>query len=281
MSQPAKELYPLAGKRKGLKRSTVQIGRVEVGKKSPVTVVSLEIVEDKEQLINTARTIKEAGGEILIGGVAKSLDSPYTGPDLSKQSLELLAQIREATDLAVGIEVMDPRHIHLAVEYVDLIEVAAPNMQNYPLLKALGQAEVSVLLKRGMSATIKEWLLAAEYILEAGNRQVVLCERGVRSFQEGSENILDISAVPTVKNLSHLPIIVEPSDAVSQQELITPLAKAGIVAGGDGVLVNLAGPASSTGVEALSCADLQELVGELNLLTELFMKRREVKDVLS
>ncbi|SJZ32142.1 3-deoxy-7-phosphoheptulonate synthase [Selenihalanaerobacter shriftii] len=269
MSQLARDLYPLAGRKEELSKSIVEIDRVKIGAGKPVIMAGPCAVEDREQIFTTARTVKESGGEILRGGVFKPRTSPYSFQGLGKEGLELLAEVKEETGLLIVTEVMDVRDIDLVAEYADILQIGSRNMQHYPLLREVGKVDMPVLLKRGMTATIKEWLLAAEYILRNGNQQVILCERGIRGFQEYTRNILDISAVPVVRQLSHLPIIIDPSHATGHSELVTPLAKAGVIAGADGVMVEVhpnPEQALCDGEQSLDLPTFQKLVRNLKLL---------------
>jgi 3-deoxy-7-phosphoheptulonate synthase len=269
MSKAARELYPLAGKRQGREKSIVEIGKVQVGTGKPVIIAGPCAVESREQLLVTARADKAAGGQILRGGAYKPRTSPYSFQGLGKEGLELLSEVKEATGLLVVTEVMDVREIELIAKHADILQIGSRNMRNYPLLREIGKSRKPVLLKRGMNATIKEWLLAAEYILEAGNKQIILCERGVRGFQDYTRNILDISAVPVIRHLSHLPIIIDPSHATGRRQLVAPLAKAGVIAGADGIMVEVhpePEEALCDGEQSLTLADFKDLARGLKLL---------------
>lgn len=194
-------------------------------------------VETEEQVMAAARAVKAAGGTMMRGGAFKPRSSPYSFQGLGVDGLKLLAAARDETGLPIVTELMDPRDLTALLEYADVVQIGARNMQNFQLLSEVGRIDKPVLLKRGLSATIEEWLMAAEYIVKEGNREVILCERGIRTFETATRNTFDVSAVPVVKLVSHLPIVVDPSHATGRPELVLPLSLAGIAAGADGVLV--------------------------------------------
>lgn len=194
-------------------------------------------VETREQTLATARFVKEAGATALRGGAFKPRTSPYAFQGLGQQALEILAEARDETGLPVVTELMDVRHLDLVLDYADVIQIGARNMQNFNLLAAVGEVDKPILLKRGLAATVEELLMAAEYIVRQGNPHVILCERGIRTFETATRNTLDISAVPIVKTRSHLPIIVDPSHASGRADLIEPLSLAAIAAGADGLII--------------------------------------------
>jgi 3-deoxy-7-phosphoheptulonate synthase len=196
-------------------------------------------VENEIQLMETAKIVKSAGAKILRGGAFKPRTSPYSFQGLGEEGLKLLAQAREETGLKVITELMDIAHIDVVCEYTDIIQIGARNMQNYALLKEIGKLDKPVMLKRGMAATIKEWLLAAEYVMNEGNHDVILCERGVRTFGEETRNTMDLSSVPLVQQLSHLPVIADPSHGTGRWELVTPVARAAVAVGADGIMVEV------------------------------------------
>jgi 3-deoxy-7-phosphoheptulonate synthase len=196
-------------------------------------------VESEEQILKTARFVKQCGADLLRGGAFKPRTGPHTFQGLREEGLKLLAKAREATGLPIVTEVMSPDNVGLVAEYADLLQVGARNMQNFDLLRELGKIRKPILLKRGMSATIEEFLAAAEYILAEGNEQVILCERGIRTFETSTRNTLDLAMVPLVKELTHLPIMVDPSHATGKRSLVTPMSKAALVAGAHGVLVEV------------------------------------------
>jgi len=194
-------------------------------------------VETEEQVMAAARAVAAAGGTMLRGGAFKPRSSPYAFQGLGVDGLKILAAARDETSLPIVTELMDPRDLDDLLEYADVVQIGARNMQNFQLLSEVGRCSAPVLLKRGLAATIEEWLMAAEYIVKEGNRQVILCERGIRTFETATRNTLDVSAVPVVRLASHLPVIVDPSHATGRPDLVLPLSLAAVAAGADGVLV--------------------------------------------
>ncbi|MDI3297794.1 MAG: 3-deoxy-7-phosphoheptulonate synthase [Bacillota bacterium] len=231
--------YKLASRAFRPEGSRVWAGPVEVGGPGIVVMAGPCSVESREQLLEAAQAVREAGAAVLRGGAFKPRTSPYSFQGLGAEGLRLLAEARQRTGLPVVTEVMAPQEVELVAEYADVLQVGTRNMQNFSLLKELGRAGKPVLLKRGMSATVEEWLLAAEYVLSHGNPDVILCERGIRTFEHATRNTLDLSAVPLVKRLSHLPVVVDPSHATGLWELVTPMALAAVAAGADGLLVEV------------------------------------------
>ncbi len=219
--------------------SVIQVGDVTIGGRQVVVMAGPCAVESREQIMEVAWAVKEAGAKVLRGGAYKPRTSPYSFQGLGEAGLELLAEAGEATGLRIVTEVMSPNDVPLVCQYADILQVGTRNMQNYALLHAIGESGHPVLLKRGMSSTIQELLMSAEYILSHGNYQVMLCERGIRTFEDYTRNTLDINAVPALKQLSHLPVIVDPSHATGKWELVEPAARAGIAAGADGLLVEV------------------------------------------
>ena len=212
---------------------------LEIGNNKLVVIAGPCAVENKKQLMNCVTYLKNAGASIIRGGAFKPRTSPYSFQGLEKKGLILLSQVKEKTGLPVITEVMSPEDVRIVTKYVDILQIGTRNMQNYPLLKKVGKIKKPVLLKRGMSATIEEFLLSAEYIISNGNPNVILCERGIRTFGKMTRNTLDLSIVPIVKKLSHLPIIVDPSHATGKRELILPMARAAVAAGADGIMVEV------------------------------------------
>jgi len=196
-------------------------------------------VESRDQLLETARAVKEAGARVLRGGAFKPRTSPYSFQGLGEEGLRLLAEARAETGLPVVTEVMDSQMVPLTTTYADILQIGTRNMQNYALLHAVGEAQRPVLLKRGMMSTIEELLMAAEYILSHGNDRVILCERGIRTFERYTRNTLDISAVPLLKQLSHLPVVVDPSHGTGKWELVEPVSRAAVAAGADGLIIEV------------------------------------------
>ena len=217
----------------------IKVKDITIGGKEVIVMAGPCVVENEKQIFETARYVKASGAKILRGGAFKPRTSPYSFQGLGEEGLKLLAQAGKETGLAVVTEVMSVNQIDLVAEYTDIFQVGARNMQNFVLLKELGKLKKPILLKRGMSATIEELLLSAEYILSQGNYEVILCERGIRTFENYTRNTLDLSAVPALKGLSHLPVIVDPSHATGRWRLVSPMAKAAITAGADGLLIEV------------------------------------------
>ncbi|WP_051670826.1 3-deoxy-7-phosphoheptulonate synthase [Bryobacter aggregatus] len=217
--------------------SIVRVGEIAFGDGSFPVIAGPCSVESEEQLMACAEVIAESGGALLRGGAFKPRTSPYEFQGLGEEGLRLLVLARERFGLGVVTEVMAESEIAMVASYADLLQVGARNMQNYPLLRALGKCGKPVLLKRGLSATLKEWMMAAEYILANGNPDVILCERGIRSFDSHTRNVLDIASVPAMQEMTHLPVVVDPSHATGRRSLIAPLAKASLAVGADGLLV--------------------------------------------
>ena len=220
-------------------RSVVRIGDVEIGGDRPVIMAGPCVVEDRESTIAIAREAQANGAVMLRGGAYKPRTSPYAFQGLGEAGLEHLAAARDETGLPIVTEVMEPDQVDLVAHYADMLQVGARNMQNYPLLRRVGQSQRPVLLKRGFSATIEEWLMAAEYILAHGNPNVVLCERGIRAFDPAFRFTLDLNAVPMVKELTHLPVIVDPSHGTGKRSLVAPMSLAAIAAGADGLILEV------------------------------------------
>jgi 3-deoxy-7-phosphoheptulonate synthase len=232
--------YKLASREFHPEDTVVRVGdSIMVGGMDLVLIAGPCAVESAEQIEACAEFVSAAGGQILRGGAFKPRSSPYAYQGLGVQGLKMLRDAADRHGLAVITEVMTIEQIETVSEYADMLQVGARNMQNYPLLTALGHAGKPVLLKRGMSATIQEWLMSAEYILTEGNEDVILCERGIRTFETATRNTLDISAVPVVKHLSHLPIIVDPSHGVGSRRFVAPMARAAVAAGADGIMVEI------------------------------------------
>ncbi len=219
--------------------TVIEVGGVRIGGPGLVVMAGPCSVESRTQILETAHAVKEAGAHILRGGAYKPRTSPYSFQGLGVEGLELLAEAREATGLPIVTEVMSPDEVPLVCEYADILQVGARNMQNYRLLQAVGQVQKPVLLKRGLSSTIQELLMSAEYILAGGNYQVILCERGIRTFETYTRNTLDINAIPVLKQLSHLPVIGDPSHGTGKWELVAPVARACVAAGADGLMIEV------------------------------------------
>lgn len=248
----------------------VDVSGVKIGEgQRPVVVGGPCAVESEEQILKTARFVKQTGADLLRGGAFKPRTGPHTFQGLREEGLKLLAKAREATGLPIVTEVMSPDNVGLVAEYADLLQVGARNMQNFDLLRELGKIRKPILLKRGMSATIEEFLAAAEYILAEGNEQVILCERGIRTFETATRNTLDLAMVPLVKEITHLPVMVDPSHATGKRSLVNPMSKAALVAGAHGVLVEVhpePEKALSDGPQSLTFPGFEALMADLKRL---------------
>ncbi len=231
--------FKLAGRDFHPKDTVIEVNGVSVGGEQLVVMAGPCAVESREQLLETAHAVKEAGAKVLRGGAYKPRTSPYSFQGLGEKGLTLLAEAREETGLLIVTETMEPDLVPLVSTYADILQIGARSMQNYALLHAVGEAQKPVLLKRGMMSTVEELLMSAEYILSHGNSQVILCERGIRTFEPYTRNTLDVSAVPLLKQLSHLPVIADPSHGTGKWELVEPVARAAVAAGADGLLVEV------------------------------------------
>lgn len=240
-------------------------GKIIGGKKIHV-IAGPCAVENKTMLMGIAEKVKEAGATFIRGGAFKPRTSPYSFQGLGEEGLKYLAYASKKTGLPVVTELMDPRDIEVIVKYADVIQIGARNMQNFRLLLEVGMCKKPVLLKRGLSATIKEWLMAAEYVMSKGNQDVILCERGIRTFETSTRNTIDLSAVPVLKQLTHLPVIVDPSHGVGKWSLVAPMAKAAVAAGADGLMIEVhTNPeeAMSDGEQSLKPDDFKKLMNDL------------------
>jgi 3-deoxy-7-phosphoheptulonate synthase len=247
--------------------TVVNISGVQVGGSDIVIIAGPCAVESRQQLFETARSVKTSGANILRGGAFKPRSSPYNFQGLGEEGLKLLGMIREETGLPIVTEVMDTRQVELVASYTDMIQIGSRNMQNYPLLKEAGMCRKPILLKRGMMATVDEFLLAAEYILKHGNDQIVLCERGIRTFETSTRNTLDLSAVPMLKHLSHLPVIVDPSHGTGLRWMVPAMAKAAIAVGADGLIMEVhykPEEAICDGYQSLGPDEFAKLMSDLN-----------------
>jgi 3-deoxy-7-phosphoheptulonate synthase len=222
----------------GSPRTTVRVGPLEIGRDF-VLIAGPCSVEDEEQTLETARLVKRAGAHILRGGAFKPRMSPYDFQGLEEKGLRILGKAKALTGLAIVTEIMDSRHLEMVAEYSDILQVGSRNMQNYTLLKELSRAGKPVLLKRGMNATLEEWLNAAEYLLSGGNPNVILCERGIRTFETYTRNTLDLSIIPSVRENCHLPVVVDPSHGTGRASLVAPMSLAAVAAGADGVMIEV------------------------------------------
>lgn len=264
--------FKLASREFHRKDSVLSVGKVKVGGGHLAMIAGPCAVEGFAVLDEIATAVKKAGANILRGGAFKPRTSPYSFQGLGEEGLQILRDVGGKHDMPVVTEVMDPRQVPLVEKYADMFQIGARNMQNFDLLKEVGQTKKPVLLKRGMSATVKDLLMSAEYILAEGNQAVVLCERGVRSFEDSTRNMLDMSAVPNVKGMSHLPIIVDPSHATGRPDLIPPLACSAVAAGADGVHIEVHScpeKALSDGPQALLPHLFADLMPRLRKLAEV------------
>lgn len=256
--------------REGKEENTIiDIRGVLIGGDSVAIIAGPCAVESREQLLTSAHQVKAAGGNIIRGGAFKPRTSPYSFQGLEQEGLSILREASLETGLPVVTEVIDEHSLQLSLDYVDIVQIGARNMQNFRLLKAVGQSGKPVLLKRGMSATIEEWLMAAEYIMSEGNGEVILCERGIRTFETATRNTLDLSAIPMVKRLSHLPVIVDPSHATGDRDLVLPMSLAAIAAGADGLILEMhpePAKALSDGPQSLTPEGLQQVMGQLAMI---------------
>jgi len=266
---PIAQPYKLVSRQVRPEGSVVDVAGVRIGNGEPVVVIAGPCsVESREQLLTTARAVKSAGARLLRGGAYKPRTSPYDFQGLGEEALELLAEARRETGLPVVTEVMSTEDVDTICAHADMLQVGARNMQNFALLRRLATVNKPVLLKRGPSATVKEWLLAAEYLLTGGNPNVVLCERGIKTFETETRNTIDLAAVALAKELSHLPVIADPSHGTGRRSLIAPLSKAAIAVGADGLIIEVhPNPerALSDGPQSLDCREFQAMMRELSL----------------
>jgi 3-deoxy-7-phosphoheptulonate synthase len=263
------EPYKLAGRTFKAEDTIVDVAGVLVGGAEVIAMAGPCSVESAEQVGAVAKSVAASGARILRGGAFKPRTSPYSFQGFGEEALKWMRAAADATGMAVISEVMDPRQIEMMMRYVDCLQVGARNMQNFDLLKELGRVRRPVLLKRGLSATIEEWLLSAEYVLAGGNSQVILCERGIRTFESYTRNTLDISAIPVVKKRSHLPIVVDPSHGTGRREKVIPMARAAVAAGADGLIIevhNNPEKALSDGPQSLYPDQFDRLMGELRII---------------
>lgn len=252
--------------------SVIDVSGVKIGGRKLAVIAGPCSVENEKQIVGVAKSVKLAGATLLRGGAFKPRTSPYSFQGLKEEGLDLLKIARKETGLPIVTEIMSARMLERFVEDVDLIQVGARNMQNFELLKELGRTNVPVLLKRGLSATIEEWLMAAEYIMAGGNDNVILCERGIRTFETYTRNTLDLSAIPAVKKLSHLPVIVDPSHAAGLWWMVEPMAKAAVASGADGLIIEVHNDpehALCDGAQSLKPERFARLMGELSGIAKI------------
>ncbi|MDQ2867769.1 MAG: 3-deoxy-7-phosphoheptulonate synthase [Verrucomicrobiota bacterium] len=256
-------------------RTIVDIGGARIGNGSLALIAGPCAVESREQAFAVAEVVKKSGAKFFRGGAFKPRTSPYAFSGLGEEGLKILAEVREKFGLKIVSEALDDASVELVEKYADMIQIGARNMQNYTLLKRVGRSKLPVLLKRGMAATLEEWLLAAEYIMAEGNYQIVLCERGVRTFAQHTRNTLDLAAVPAVRRISHLPVIVDASHGTGKSYMVTPLARAGVAVGADGLMIEVhANPeeALSDGAQALTLPEFSQMAKEVNAIHDLIAR---------
>ena len=267
--------YKLASREFHPEDTIIKIGDLTIGGNELQVMAGPCAVESREQMLEVAEIVKASGARILRGGAFKPRTSPYSFAGLEEVGLQYMAEAREKTGLKIVSEVMDPRSVALVAEYCDIVQIGARNMQNFNLLREVGKINKPVLLKRGLSATIEEWIMAAEYVLSGGNEQVILCERGVRTFETFTRNTLDLSAVPIIKNLTHLPIIVDPSHATGKWNLVEPMSRAAIAAGADGLMIEVHPDplhALSDGLQSLKPHKFNAVMQELQKMAQAMGK---------
>ncbi|NOX33564.1 MAG: 3-deoxy-7-phosphoheptulonate synthase [Deltaproteobacteria bacterium] len=272
---PVTKPYKLVSREFKQENTHIKVGEAVFGNGSLPVIAGPCAVESQNQVLSIARSVKDAGAKIFRGGAFKPRTSPYSFQGLGKQGLELLAKVREETGMPVATEAMDVENFNLVEEYADIVQIGTRNMQNFSLLRRAGKSTRPVILKRGMSATLQEWLMAAEYIMEKGNNNVILCERGVRTFVKHSRNTLDLSVVPAAKKESHLPIIVDPSHAAGVRDQVIPLAYASAALGADGVMIevhNNPEEAMSDGAQSLYPDQFFKVMEKMNAIHAIIRK---------
>lgn len=269
---PILQPYKFAGREAHPDNTVLEIGGVSIGSQAVAVIAGPCAVESEEQLLATARAVKRSGARILRGGAFKPRTSPYSFQGLGEEGLKYLAEAREETGLPIITEVTDPRNVELVCRYADILQVGARNMQNFVLLTEVGMSGHPVMLKRGPSSTVKDLLLAAEYVIIEGNRDVILCERGISTFETYTRNTLDLSAVPVIKDLSHLPVVVDPTHATGRNSLVEPMSLAAIAAGADGIMVEVhidPDAALCDGPQALTVAQFDSMMVKLRAIASI------------
>lgn len=270
------ESYKLVGRDFKHENTVIDVGGVLIGGENLVVMAGPCAVESREQLMESALAVKKGGAQFLRGGAYKPRTSPYAFQGLEEKGLAMLAEAREATGLKIVTEVVDVQSVEVVAAYADVLQIGARNMQNFQLLKTVGKAGKPVLLKRGLAATINEWLNAAEYIMNEGNYNVMFCERGIRTFETHTRNTLDLSAVAALKELSHLPVIVDPSHGTGLWKLVRPMARAAVAAGADGLMIEVhpnPSEALSDGSQSLTPENFNILMGEIAALAPLMGRK--------
>ena len=256
-------------------RTIVDVGGAKIGDGSLAVIAGPCSVESSKQAFSVAEAVKKSGAQFFRGGAFKPRTSPYAFAGLGEEALKILAEIREKFGLKIVTEALDESNVDLVEKYGDMIQIGARNMQNFTLLRRVGRSRLPVLLKRGMAATLEEWLLAAEYVMAEGNYQIVLCERGVRTFAQHTRNTLDLAAVPAVRRISHLPVIVDAAHGTGRSYMVTPLARAGVAVGADGIMVEVhprPEEALSDGAQALTLDEYGQMMKELNAIHEVIAR---------
>ncbi len=257
-------------------RTTVEVGDATIGGDELAIIAGPCAIETRDQTFAVAEAVARSGAKFFRGGAFKPRSSPYDFPGLGEEGLQIMAEARDAFGLKIVTEALDEPGVDLVERYGDVIQIGARNMQNFSLLRRVGRSRLPVLLKRGMAATLDEWLLAAEYIMSEGNYRVILCERGVRTFAQHTRNTLDLAAIPAVRRISHLPVIVDASHAAGKNYMVAPLARAGVAAGADGVMVEVHGnpeAALCDAAQALTLAEYEHMLRELRAIREVIAPR--------
>ena len=268
---PISAPYKLASRQTKPEPTVVKVGEIEIGSGKTVMIAGPCAVENEEQILATARAVKKAGGHLLRGGAFKPRTSPYSFRGLGEEGLKLLALAREETGLGFATEVMSVREVDVVAKYADILQIGTRNAQNFMLLEEVGRTGKPVLLKRGLASTIDDWLLAAEYILNTGNPNVILCERGIRTFETATRNTMDINAIALVKQMTHLPLIADPSHGTGKWSLVKPVGLASIVAGADGLIVEVhpsPDHALSDGAQSLNFQRFDELMEQMRVISK-------------
>ncbi len=268
---PVTKPFKLVSRETHSESTIISIGDVKIGCGEPVIMAGPCAVESEEQALTIAGIVKKHGAVIFRGGAFKPRTSPYSYQGLGKEGLKILDKVRRETGLLIVTEATDHENLAEVVKYADIIQIGARNMQNYSLLRLVGQLSKPVLLKRGFAATIDEWLMAAEYIMSEGNHRIILCERGIRTFSDNTRNTLDLSAIPSIKEVSHLPVIVDPSHAAGRRDFVIPLSRGAIAVGADGLIVEVHHDpprALSDGVQSLYPQQFEQLMAELKRLRQ-------------